>query len=245
MFSLFAGDDSLVFFEGYCILTISRLRSQHLWDAKVEEIHFLVRSRTGEKYGFKFKVGSQLSKVWQLRVECFQPWEKGLISLLYHWSFCSPSSRPVTGVTALPHLSKGAPYKIHLKSRERSYITSPTSTYNIQMLQKVLQSIFSLVPSTTGCTTCHPGGLWIARDHGQTTKATKSPWVLPKRPLPNKPKSTNPADGQMLSSETNTQGCWYFSIELHLRDQPKISVNHSIISARKAFLGPAFMRAGW
>lgn len=78
------------FFEGYCSLTISRLRSQHLWDDKVEEIHFLVRSRTWEKYGFKFKVGSQLSKVWELRVECFQSWEKGLISLLYHWSLCSP-----------------------------------------------------------------------------------------------------------------------------------------------------------
>lgn len=44
------------------------------------------------------------------------------------------------------------------------------------------------------------------------------------------------ADDQMFSSETNKQGC-YFSVELHFvfREQPKISVNRSIISARKAF----------
>lgn len=51
------------------------------------------------------------------------------------------------------------------------------------------------------------------------------------------------ADGQMLSSETNKQGC-YFSVELHLafRDQPKMSVNRSI--SQKSFFRSCIYESG-
>lgn len=46
-------------------------------------------------------------------------------------------------------------------------------------------------------------------------------------------------------AETNKQGC-YISVELYLafRDQPKISVNHSIVSARKAFFRSCVCKSG-
>lgn len=159
------------------------------------------------------------------------------------------SSQPLMGVTALPHLSQGAPYKIHLKSREKSQITVlPALT--IYKYFKRSQSAYSDL--SLPCHGVHRELPWHAStslaDCGQLQiQANNESHQLPLSPALKKTNRNAPveqqADGQMLSSETNKQGC-YFSVELHLafRDQPKMSVNRSI--SQKSFFRSCIYESG-
>lgn len=83
-----------VFLEGYCSLSTSRLRSQHLWDAKVEETH----SSSGHEftYGLKLKAGSQLVKFGSCGLNDSSPGKGG--SFLH--GVAGPSALPVLQFSA-------------------------------------------------------------------------------------------------------------------------------------------------